>query len=48
VPVGDIAALAQAIVVGLDSNASPPSEESWLRFEINKVVDQYLSILLDS
>lgn len=46
VPVGDIAALAQAIAQTLDQAPPPPGPEAWQSFELDTVVDQYLDVLL--
>lgn len=48
VPVGDTAALAQAIEHTLLSEAPKPCSESWSAFELETVLDQYLQVLLDS
>ncbi len=47
VPVGSVPGLAQAIRHALANGASAPPPESWRRFEIRTVVNQYLGILLD-
>lgn len=46
VPVGDVAALAQAIHKGLADNRRSPPSESWRPFETKSVVNQYLNVLL--
>ena len=46
VPVGDIPALAQAILVALDSPSPSLSQEAWHLFEMKFVVSQYLKVLL--
>ncbi len=46
VPVGDIAALAQAIEMALGGKIPPPPEESWRPFELETVVNQYMNVLL--
>lgn len=46
VPVGDVAALAQAIETSLTSKTPRPSDKSWQPFELQTVVNQYLSLLL--
>lgn len=48
VPVGDVAALARAIQTSLDGKRPGPPPESWHPFEIESVVNQYVSILLGS
>lgn len=48
VPVGDIAAIAQAIELALDGKIPPPPEESRRPFELENVVNQYMEVLLDS
>lgn len=48
VPVGDTDALARAIEVSLNGNASSPPPESWRPYELETVVKQYLDLLLDS
>ncbi len=45
VPVGDIAALAQAIELALGGKLPPPPEESWRPFELETVVNQYMNVL---
>lgn len=46
VPVRDAVALTEAIKSILDSNPRLPSRESWKPFELETVIDQYLSLLL--
>ena len=46
VPVANPIILAEAIETTLDSNNSPASEESWKSFDLECVLDQYLSSLL--
>jgi glycosyltransferase involved in cell wall biosynthesis len=48
VPVGDVAALAQAIGLALDGNSPPPSPEGWRLFEMDEAVNQYLEVLLEN
>jgi glycosyltransferase involved in cell wall biosynthesis len=45
VPVGDPSALAQAILKALDSDELPQTREIFKPFELDTVVDQYLSVL---
>lgn len=45
-PVGDEAALADGIGEALAGRVSPPPPESWQRFELETVLDQYLDVLL--
>ena len=45
-PVGDVQALADAIEKSLNGTRERPSPESWKPFEIDVVVDQYVSTLL--
>ena len=45
VPVGDVDGLAKTIESALDDEKSDPPPESWRRFEMDVVVDQYLSLL---
>jgi glycosyltransferase involved in cell wall biosynthesis len=47
-PVGDITALVNAIETGLNNHKPLPPRESWLPFDIDSVVDQYLDCLLGS
>lgn len=44
VPVGDSEKMAQAIEMALTQAARPRSAESWKRFELETVVDQYLEL----
>ncbi len=46
VPVGDVGALANAIDAALDGRLSPAPEESWRPYELETVVDGYLSLLV--
>lgn len=46
VPVGDVAALAQAIEAALVGKTPRPSPESWRPFELENVVNQYMNVLL--
>lgn len=46
VPVGDESALADAIGRALSGAVPVPPPESWRRFELETVVDQYLALLL--
>lgn len=46
VPVGDESALADAIGRALTGAVPAPPPESWRRFELERVVDQYLALLL--
>ena len=48
VPVGDVAALAQAIETTLGCETPRPPDESWQPFELDTVVDQYVAILLEN
>lgn len=48
VPVGDVAAVAQAIEASLAKQAQTPPVDSWMPFEQETVVNQYLSVLLGS
>lgn len=47
-PVGDVNALAQAIINHLDNRPPPPPIESWQPYEVETVVDQYTNLLLGS
>lgn len=47
VPVADVNALAHAMGKVLAHPPARPPEESWLRFEMNRVIDQYIDVLLD-
>ncbi len=47
VPVGDVAALARAIEMALTGKVPRPPQESWLPFELQTIVNQYLQILLE-
>ncbi len=46
VPVGDVNALTNAIELALDGKVRPPAEESWQRFEVETVIDQYINVLM--
>lgn len=46
VPVGNVNALAEAIEATLEGNTPAPTAASWQPFELETVVDQYLSALL--
>jgi glycosyltransferase involved in cell wall biosynthesis len=46
VPVGDVDSLAHAIEGGLDGKLPSPPYESWKPFQLETVLNQYLSILL--
>jgi glycosyltransferase involved in cell wall biosynthesis len=46
VPVDDPFALATAITITLNTNVVRPSQESWASFSLDRVVDQYIKILL--
>lgn len=48
VPIGDVSALAQSMEAILDRPPCHPPRESWQRFELENVVDQYMSILFGS
>jgi glycosyltransferase involved in cell wall biosynthesis len=45
VPIGDAAALARAIETSLESETPPAPRESWRPFELEAVVNQYISML---
>jgi glycosyltransferase involved in cell wall biosynthesis len=47
VPVGDLAALTQAMELGLTDRAPHPTPESWHPYSLEVVVDQYVSLLLN-
>ncbi|MCI0562551.1 MAG: glycosyltransferase [Nitrososphaera sp.] len=47
VPVGDVMTLTQAIGDGLAGKTPHPTEESWQRYSLETVVDQYLGLLLN-
>jgi glycosyltransferase involved in cell wall biosynthesis len=47
VPVGDVDALAQAIERALAGQIPVPGCESWTPFELERVVDQYVDVLLE-
>lgn len=46
VPVGSVPAMAEAIASGLDAAIASPPRDSWLPFEDDVVVGQYLDLLL--
>lgn len=46
VPVGDPAALAEAMESALSEASAPPPRESWRPYEVDTVVDRYTKILL--
>lgn len=46
VSVGDEAALAEAMELALNQDATPPPAASWLPFELDTTVEQYLDVLL--
>ncbi len=48
VPVGDATALARAIATTLAGKTPRPPPESWLPFDLEAVVNQYINILLGS
>jgi glycosyltransferase involved in cell wall biosynthesis len=48
VPVGDPIALSRAIEATLAGNRTHPPRESWLPFELETVVSQYINVLLAS
>jgi glycosyltransferase involved in cell wall biosynthesis len=48
VPVGDATALALAIEAALAGKTPIPSKESWRPFELETVLDQYITVLLSS
>jgi glycosyltransferase involved in cell wall biosynthesis len=45
VPVADVPALAEALASSLAEGRQPPPPESWLRFDADRVVDQYARLL---
>jgi len=45
VPVGDVDGLAQAIEAALNSKAPGPPSESWRPYDLENVVNQYISLL---
>jgi hypothetical protein len=45
VPVGDSAALAAALVRVLDGDSIPPPDESWRPYQLETVLDKYLTVL---
>jgi glycosyltransferase involved in cell wall biosynthesis len=48
VPVGDVDALAAAMEDALDGKLAPPPVESWRRYSIDAVVDEYIPLLVAS
>jgi len=48
VPVGDVAAMAQAIEMALAGETPRPSPESWYPFEMGMIVNQYINLLLEN
>jgi glycosyltransferase involved in cell wall biosynthesis len=48
VPVGDVAALAQAIETTLGCKPPRPSDDSWRPFELETAVSKYVSLLMGS
>lgn len=48
VPVGDVHALAAAMEDALDGKLAPPPVESWRRYSIDAVVDEYIPLLVAS
>ena len=48
VPVGDVSEMARAIEKSLDGETIVPPRESWLPFEMQAVVGQYIGTLLES
>lgn len=48
VPVGDVDALAAAMDDALDGKLAPPPVESWRRYAIDAVVDEYVPLLVAS
>ena len=46
VPIGDVKAISEAMKKALANPAIPPPRESWLHFEMETVVNQYLQLLL--
>jgi glycosyltransferase involved in cell wall biosynthesis len=44
VSVGDPTSMAQAIIRALSKNVFVPTEESWKRFELEAIVDQYIEL----
>lgn len=47
VPMGDVAALSQAIVDGLAGKTTSPPEESWHPYSLEAVVEQYLGLIFN-
>ncbi len=48
VPVGDIDAMRQAIIAALNDEIPCPPDESWHRFELETIVDQYIHVLFEN
>jgi len=48
VPVGDSVALSRAIEAALADGTGHPPPESWRPFDLETVVDQYISVLFGS
>ena len=48
VPVGDVAALAQAIETTLAGKTPPPPDDGWQPFELETAVSKYVSLLMGS
>jgi glycosyltransferase involved in cell wall biosynthesis len=48
VPVGDTASLTQTILVTLSGKPNRPPHESWQEFELDTILNQYISVLLNS
>jgi glycosyltransferase involved in cell wall biosynthesis len=46
VPVGDVSEMARAIELALDGKVARPPKDAWYPFELEKVVDEYLNLLL--
>jgi glycosyltransferase involved in cell wall biosynthesis len=47
VPIGNVAALAEAIEAGLAGETLPPGQESWHPYSVEAVVGQYVGLLLN-
>jgi glycosyltransferase involved in cell wall biosynthesis len=48
VPVGDVDGLAQAIEAALNSKAPGPPSESWRPYDLENVVNQYISLFFEN
>jgi glycosyltransferase involved in cell wall biosynthesis len=48
VPVGDVDALGHAIERGLQGELMPPPQESWQPFELERAVEHYVAMLLET